>query len=132
MTLAQSSPARLLRWNDQPQDFPLKGISRRRVIGEKMMISQVFLKKGSSVATHAHANEQFACIMSGQLRFGIGAEGTPDRHEITASAGEVLHLPSNVPHSALAEQDTLVLDLFSPPSEKTGVDAAQYGVESRS
>lgn len=114
--------AQLHRWDQLPKDDPLKGISRRRVIGDKMMISQVMLKKGAFVATHAHANEQFACIMSGRLRFEIGAEGDASRRAVYASAGEVLHLPSNVPHSALAEEDTLVLDLFSPPSEKTGVD----------
>jgi len=37
-------------------------------------------------------------------------------------AGEILHLPSFVPHSAEALEDTLVLDIFSPPSEKTGID----------
>jgi len=36
-------------------------------------------------------------------------------------AGEVLHLPANVPHSAEALEETLVLDIFSPTSEKTGI-----------
>ena len=97
-------------------------LSRRRIIGERMMISQVFLKKGCFVTTHAHANEQFACVMSGELRFGIGAEGAADRYEVNVKAGEVIHLPSNVPHSAEAVSDTEVLDLFSPPSQKTGID----------
>ena len=29
-------------------------------------------------------------------------------------AGEVLHIPSQVPHSAVALEDTLDLDIFSP------------------
>ena len=37
-------------------------------------------------------------------------------------AGEVLHLPSNVPHSAFALEDSTVIDVFSPISEKTGLD----------
>jgi quercetin dioxygenase-like cupin family protein len=97
-------------------------LERKRIIGKQMMISQVFLRKGCVVPTHAHANEQFACIMQGELRFGIGAEESAERYEVNVKAGEVIHLPSNVPHSAEAVQDTLVLDLFSPPSEKTGVD----------
>jgi quercetin dioxygenase-like cupin family protein len=28
--------------------------------------------------------------------------------------GEVLHIPSNVPHRAVALEDTLDLDIFSP------------------
>ncbi|MCC6676050.1 MAG: cupin domain-containing protein [Phycisphaerales bacterium] len=97
-------------------------LERRRIIGEKAMLSRVLLKKGCDVPTHSHENEQFACILSGRLRFGIGAEGSPQRREVVVSAGEVLHLPSNVPHSAYAEEETLVLDIFSPPSAATGID----------
>ena len=31
-------------------------------------------------------------------------------------------MPANVPHSVVVLQETLVLDLFRPPSEKTGID----------
>lgn len=109
-------------WSDLPTDVPMAKLSRKRIIGEQMMISQVRLERGCHVPTHSHANEQIAMILSGALRFGIGAEGSDGRYEVTVRAGEVLHLPSNVPHSADALEDTLVLDLFSPPSEKTGID----------
>ena len=109
-------------WDDLPRDRPMAQLERRRIIGEKMMISQVFLQRGCLVPTHQHENEQFACIMSGTMRFGIGAEGAPNRREMTLKAGEVLHLPANVPHSAEALEDCLVLDLFSPPSQTTGID----------
>jgi quercetin dioxygenase-like cupin family protein len=110
------------RWSDLGCDRPMPLLERRRVIGRQMMISQVLLKQGCFVPTHAHENEQFACIMSGRLRFVIGPQGDPACREIVVGEGEVLHLPSNVPHSALAVEETLVLDLFSPPSEKTGID----------
>jgi len=97
-------------------------LERQRIIGEKAMLSRVLLRKGCDVPTHSHENEQFACILSGRLRFGIGAEGSPQRREVIVSAGEVLHLPSNIPHSAFAEEETLVLDIFSPPSAATGID----------
>ena len=97
-------------------------LERRRVIGEQAMISHVTLHKGCMVPTHAHTNEQFCCVLSGRLRFGLGAEGSPERREVTVSAGEVLHLPSNLPHSAEALEETVVLDVFSPPSERTGID----------
>lgn len=100
----------------------MEKIARQRIIGEKMMISKVFLDRGCIVPTHRHENEQFACIMSGALRFGLGAEGSAERREIIVKAGEVLHLPSNLPHSAEAIEDTVVLDLFSPPSAATGID----------
>ncbi len=110
------------RWEDLPRDQPMAMLDRRRIIGQQMMLSEVLLKKGCAVPTHAHDNEQFAYVVRGKLRFGIGAEGSPQRQEMIVEGGEVLHLPSNVPHSAEALEETLVLDMFSPPSEKTGVD----------
>lgn len=110
------------QWDALPTDTPMEKIARQRIIGEKMMISKVFLDRGCIVPTHQHENEQFACIMSGALRFGLGAEGSAERREIIVKAGEVLHLPSNLPHSAEAIEDTVVLDLFSPPSAGTGID----------
>ncbi len=110
------------QWETLAVDQPMPGVDRKRVIGEKAMISHVLLKKGTHVPTHAHENEQFAVILRGALRFGLGAEGSPERRELVVRAGEVLHLPSNYPHSADAIEETLVLDVFSPPSAGTGLD----------
>lgn len=98
-------------------------LDRRRVIGEQAMISHVHLQKGCFVPSHAHANEQFVCMLKGRLHFVLNEGTAAPREEITIAAGEVLHLPPNVPHSAEALEDTLVLDVFAPPSEKTGIDA---------
>jgi len=110
------------RWQDLPQDHPMEKIDRRRIVGSQTMLSEVFLHKGFFVPTHAHENEQFAIVLSGEVRFGIGAEGSAGHHEIVLKGGEVLHLPSNVPHSARALADARLIDVFSPPSETTGVD----------
>lgn len=119
--------AAVYRWSELGADRPMALLERRRVIGEKAMLSQVRLQKGCFVPTHAHENEQFACILSGRLRFGIGAEGSPERRTVDVGAGEVMHLPSGVPHSAEALEDTLVLDIFSPPSATTGIDRPAGG-----
>ena len=116
--------ARHFRWDTLPRDQPMPKIDRRRIIGEKMMISEVLLQKGCRVPTHAHDNEQFACVVSGRMRFGIGAEGSAERYEVTLGEGEVLHLPPRVPHAAEAIEESVVLDIFAPPSERTGVDGA--------
>jgi quercetin dioxygenase-like cupin family protein len=121
--MSACAAARHFCWTDLPCDRPMPKIARRRVMGEQMMVSHVTLERGFSVPTHAHANEQITIIVSGSLRFGLGAEGASDRAEKVVRAGEVLHLPSNLPHSAEALEDSVVLDLFSPPSERTGVDA---------
>jgi len=78
------------------------------------MLAHVYLKKGSVVPKHQHENEQFTYILEGALEFLIGENG--ERKEII-HAGEVLHLPSNVPHAARALEDTLDLDIFCPPRQ---------------
>lgn len=114
--------APVYRWTDLAQDHPMALVDRRRIMGEKMMISEVFLRKGFRLPTHRHANEQFGVVLSGRIRFGIGEEGSSERYEITLTGGQVIHFPSNLPHSAEALEDTRILDLFSPPSAGTGVD----------
>lgn len=110
------------RWDELECDNPMPLITRQRVIGKQAMISKVLLKKGCLVPTHQHENEQFAHIVSGRLRFILGDENSDDTKELIVSAGEILHLPSMVPHAAEALEDTVVLDVFSPPSETTGID----------
>ncbi|MBL0921148.1 MAG: cupin domain-containing protein [Phycisphaerales bacterium] len=117
-------PARAVvsRWDALATDEPMPGVQRQRVIGAQAMISRVHLAAGVHVPTHSHANEQFGVVVSGRIRFGLGADSSPDRWEATLSAGEVIHLPANYPHSADALEDTLILDIFSPPSAGTGLD----------
>jgi quercetin dioxygenase-like cupin family protein len=74
----------------------------------------VYLKKGCIVPLHSHENEQLTYILEGALRFWIGSE---DAEPIVVGVGEVLHIPSNVPHKAEAIEDTLDVDIFSPPRQ---------------
>ncbi len=113
---------RVIEWSELPIDKPIPLLDRKRINGEQMMIAQVTLYKGCHVETHAHENEQFAWVMSGLVRFGLGAEGSAERRDVTLQGGQILHLPSNVPHSADALEDTVIVDLFSPVTEGTGID----------
>lgn len=110
------------RWTELPTDHPMPLLERRRVIGEQAMISHVTLRKGCFVPTHAHQNEQMTCILSGRLKFTLGDPTGPAHEIVTVGAGEIMHLPANVPHAAEAIEETLVLDVFSPPSATTGID----------
>jgi quercetin dioxygenase-like cupin family protein len=115
------SEAVFYRWSDLPTDRPLEKLSRRRIIGEQVMISEVSLEKGCLVGTHAHTNEQITMVVSGKLRLRVGAEGSKCVDHVLGP-GEALVLPSMVPHAAEALEDTRVVDVFSPVSEGTGID----------
>lgn len=109
------------RWDDLSVDRPSPLIERRRIIGERCMISHVTLRRGSVVPMHRHPNEQFALVVSGRMRFTLPrADGSQD--VLVLGAGESLHLPPDAPHAAEALEESVVLDMFSPPSERTGVD----------
>lgn len=84
-------------------------VDRQFVAGERSMLARLILRKGCLVPMHSHENEQITYILEGALKFTL-----QDR-EIVVHAGEMLVIPSNLPHSAEALEDTVDLDVFCPP-----------------
>jgi quercetin dioxygenase-like cupin family protein len=114
--------ATFFRWDDMPKETVNPGLDRRLITGERMMLTHVYLKKGCIVPRHHHENEQITYVLEGALRFWVGEEPT---EEVVVRAGEVLVIPSNIPHKAEALEDTLDVDVFSPPRQDwlDGTDA---------
>lgn len=98
-----------VRWNDVELEQLNPLLQRQMVVGETMMLARVLLKKGSVVPEHSHHNEQITYILDGALKFEI------DGKEIVVSTGEVLCIPPHMPHKATALEDTVDLDVFTPP-----------------
>lgn len=99
------------RWDDVEVEKMSSLIGRQFVVGTDMMLARVLLKKGAHVPEHSHHNEQITYILEGALKFLI--EGK----EITVRTGEVLCIPPNVVHEAVALEDTVDLDVFNPPRQ---------------
>ena len=106
--------ATLYRWEDMPKERVTDLLERRLITGERMMLAHVYLAKGCIVPKHSHENEQLTYILEGALHFWLGDDQT---EQLVVRAGEVLHIPSNVPHKAEALEDTLDVDVFSPPRQ---------------
>jgi quercetin dioxygenase-like cupin family protein len=121
-TKGGAAQAKHLVWAEVVPDRPLPRIERRRLMGDRMMVSHVTLERGFKVDLHRHENEQISCVLSGAFRFWIGDAGSPDRRETIVKAGEAILFPGNVAHGGEALEQTVILDMFSPPSEATGVD----------
>jgi quercetin dioxygenase-like cupin family protein len=102
------------RWDEMPKERVSDLLERRLVTSERMMLAHVYLEKGCIVPKHSHENEQITYILEGALHFWIGDDGA---EEVIVRAGEVLVIPSNVPHKAEALEDTLDVDIFSPPRQ---------------
>ena len=61
-------------------------------------MGEAYLQKGAIVPEYSRHNEQLTYILEGKLR-----------------EGEVLRLPSSVPHKTEALEETLDVDIFNPP-----------------
>ncbi len=96
------------RWEEMEREVVNPQMSRKVISGDKAMVAQVYLAKGAVVPEHQHESEQLTYILEGALEFEL--EG----RTVVVAAGEVLRIPSNVPHRAVALEDTLDLDIFSP------------------
>jgi quercetin dioxygenase-like cupin family protein len=118
--------ARHYRWDEMPRESVNPLLDRRLITGERMMLAHVYLKKGCVVPRHSHENEQLTYVLEGALHFWLGED---ESEEVVVRAGEVLTIPSNLPHKALALEDTLDVDIFSPPREDwlAGTDAYLRG-----
>jgi quercetin dioxygenase-like cupin family protein len=98
----------LYKWDDVVLEHVREGISRKYIAGDREMVAQITLRRGAIVPEHAHESEQLTYVLDGALTF------TLDGRDITVRAGELLRIPSWMPHSAEAVEDTFELDLFSP------------------
>lgn len=114
-----SSKLQHIRLQDMPVEHLNPLIDRQFVAGDRSMLARIILRKGSIVPLHSHDNEQITYVLDGALKFNI--EG----RELIVRSGEILVIPSNLPHSAEALEDTVDLDIFCPPREDwiRGTDA---------
>jgi len=108
---ARPAALQYIPWASVPLEDLTPLLQRQFVVGQEIMLARVLLKKGCSVPDHSHANEQLTYILEGALKFWI------DGKEIVVRSGETLCIPSNLPHRAEALEDTVDLDVFSPPRQ---------------
>src|ERR1700728_4751975 len=107
-------------WRTIPLEDLNPLLQRQFVVGQEIMLARVLLKKGCIVPEHSHHNEQVTYILDGALKFWV------DGQEIVVHAGEVLCIPANMPHQAEALEDTVDLDVFTPPRADWINNSDQY------
>jgi quercetin dioxygenase-like cupin family protein len=100
-----------VKWDEVPVEIVNPLLERQFVVGDQVMVAKLLLRKGCVVPMHSHVNEQITNILSGALHFTVGGQ------EITVGPGEYLCIPPNVPHTAVALEDTIDVDIFTPPRE---------------
>ena len=110
----------LMRWNDIESEQLTPLVHRQYLSTPPVTLARFQLKKGAFVPTHQHVNEQVSYVVSGALKFVF-----PDK-ELTVRAGEVLCIPSELPHSAEAVEDCYAIDIFTPARQDWAAKTDSY------
>jgi len=96
-----------------PQVVMIPGLYRRTMAtGERMMVVEIYIEKGTLIATHQHMHEQAGYVASGKVEFTIAGE------KYILQPGDTYVIPGGVDHEALAHDDTVLVEVFSPPREE--------------
>jgi len=87
----------------------LDGIKRKTLVhGEKTLMTEFRLAKGSVLPRHAHPHEQTGLLVKGRMRLSIGEE------EYVAEEGDCWCIPGSVEHGAQILEDSVAIEVFSP------------------
>ena len=98
-----------------PREDRVPGLDRRLVTGDQVMIAHVYFNEGHRVS-RATATTTSSSPTSSRARCSSSSART-DEETHTVHAGEVLVIPSDLPHRAVALEDTLDVDVFAPPRQ---------------
>ena len=97
-------------WDTIPKEQMSPTFARQVIHTDSMTLAKVYLKAGCNVPEHHHPNEQVSIIYEGALKFKFA----PDGKEVIVRAGESVQIPWGLPHGAVALEDTVGLDVFTP------------------
>jgi quercetin dioxygenase-like cupin family protein len=113
---AKKSPSMVskLNWDSVPAETVNPSMSRQIVSGEKLMIARIKFKDGFVVPLHSHMHEQVTQVISGKMRFWFGEN---KQHTMELEPGDVVVIPSNLPHEALMIGDVEEVDTWAPPRQ---------------
>ncbi|MBZ5515592.1 MAG: cupin domain-containing protein [Acidobacteriia bacterium] len=98
----------LFNWGTVKEEVVNPKMRRRIISGEKAMVAEITIDQGAIVPLHQHESEQISYALEGALRLELQGQ------EVVLRPGDVLVIPSNVPHSAVALEDYRGYDIFSP------------------
>jgi quercetin dioxygenase-like cupin family protein len=100
-----------ISWDEVELETVKPHMQRRIVTGERLTVARIYFKDGFLVPLHSHEQEQVTQVTSGTMRFKLGA----NREEtIDVGPGEIIVIPSNLPHEALCIGDVEETDTWSP------------------
>ena len=90
----------------------LQGIQLKTLVyGERTMMTEFRLDKGSDLPLHSHPHEQTGYLVKGRLRLFVGDQ----HHEVRP--GDSWCIAGGIEHRAEVLEDSLAIEVFSPLRE---------------
>lgn len=93
------------------QDILDKIRMKTLVHGDKTLMVEFKLEQGAALPGHCHPHEQTGYLVAGRMDLTIG-EVTHRLHP-----GDSWCIPANVEHCAIAHEDSVAIEVFSPVRE---------------
>lgn len=85
------------------------GITRKTLVhGEKTLLGEFHLGKGSLLPNHSHPNEQTGYLVSGRMRLIYAGQ----TYEV--EPGDSWCIPAGMEHRAEIIEDSVAVEVFSP------------------
>ena len=103
-----------INWSDVPVEQVNNKMKRQMVYGDQVMISRIAFEDGCVIPLHHHENEQITQVVSGKMRFWLGADKS---QVLELEAGDTIIIPGNLPHEAVTIGAVIEIDTFAPPRQ---------------
>ncbi len=98
--------------SDAPEKELVPGFFFKMIHTDKVTVAHVWVRAGSVLPEHQHVHEQVSNVLEGEFEMTVGG------HTQLCQAGDVVSIPSSVPHSARAITDCYIVDVFCPVREE--------------
>ncbi len=90
----------------------VEGILRKTLVhGERMLLTEFLMKKGSHLPEHSHPQDQTGYLVSGSIRLRIGEDS------LELKPGDSWYVPGNITHEADVIDEAVAIEVFSPLRE---------------
>jgi quercetin dioxygenase-like cupin family protein len=98
--------------SDEGYHSRIQGIDQKTLVyGEKTLLTEFRLARGSLVPKHSHPYEQTGYLISGHMVFIVGHERRDTR------PGDSWCIATDAEHSAEVIEDSVAVEVFSPVRE---------------
>jgi quercetin dioxygenase-like cupin family protein len=100
-----------IRWPEIPWEKVNDSISRKVVMGERLMMVMYRFAPNQAWPEEAHEAEQAGYVVRGRIELSLPSQA----RKVLLEAGDGYLIPSRAPHSWKVLDETLLIDFFSPP-----------------